>query len=103
MNSDILGAGIGHLERFEQSAFSLRKSKVSRDSLKPANTALCVVHKHRSSKVLGYLAKVLKRAAKMLGVRVMVETLPQEDLSVLEDGNAFLLTCWRVRRASNTV
>ena len=25
--------------------------------------------------------------AKMLAVRVMVETLPQEDLSVLEDGN----------------
>ena len=61
------------------------------------------MHKVRSSKVLGYLAKVLKRAAKMLSVRVMVETLPQEDLSVLEDGNAFLLTSWRVRRASNTL
>ena len=33
----------------------------------------------------------------------VLETLPQEDLSVLEDGSAFLLTCWRVRRASNTV
>ncbi len=37
-----------------------------------------------------------------MGVSRVLETLPQEDLSVLEDGNAFLLTSWRVRRASNT-
>ena len=51
----------------------------------------------------GCAAVLYFAAAKNLGVSRVLETLPQEDLSVLEDGNAFLLTCWRVRRASNTV
>ena len=65
--------------------------------------ALGVYHKKSMGTGKSARAFVLISEAKNLGVSRVLETLPQEDLSVLEDGNAFLLTCWRVRRASNTV